>query len=64
MWSVTTPSKIRDSTLTRISLPIKVVFGIAVALQFQSRLLSGWAMGEWYVVVRDIVEEVDFFLLQ
>lgn len=32
--------------------------------EVNSRLLARWAVGERHVVIRDIVEEVDFFLLQ
>jgi hypothetical protein len=35
-----------------------------VALQIQSRLLSGWAMREWDMVVSDIVEKMNLFFLQ
>jgi hypothetical protein len=35
-----------------------------VALQLQPRLLPCRAVREWYVIVRNIIEEVDFLLLQ
>ncbi len=35
-----------------------------MALQVQSRLFASWAVRERYVVVSDIVEEMDLFLLQ
>ena len=35
-----------------------------MALQIQPCFLSGRAVGEWYVVVCDIVEKVNFLLLQ
>jgi hypothetical protein len=50
--------------LTRISLPIEVVLRVAVTLQIKSGLLASWAMSEWNVVVGNIVEEMNFFLLQ
>lgn len=50
--------------LTRISFPVKVIFWIAVTLQVQSRLLPSRAMCEWNVIVGDIIEEMDFVLLQ
>jgi hypothetical protein len=50
--------------LTRIPLPIKVVLWIAVTFQFQSLLLCGWAVGEWYVIIRDVVKELDFIFVQ
>lgn len=50
--------------LTRISLPIKVVLGIAVAAQVSPRLFPGRAVGEGNVVVGDVIEEMEFILLQ
>ena len=50
--------------LTGISLPVKVVLGVAVALQLQPCLLSGRAMRERYVIIGDVVEEMNFFLVQ
>lgn len=50
--------------LTGVALPIKVVLGVAVALQVQSQLLAGGAVREGDVVVGNLVEEVDFFLLE
>lgn len=35
-----------------------------MTLQIQSCLFASGAMREWYVIVRNIVEEVDFFLVQ
>lgn len=32
--------------------------------EVNSRLLASWAVGERHMVIRNIVEEVDFFLLQ
>jgi hypothetical protein len=52
------------SMLTRIALPVKVLFGLAMAAQVQPRLLIARAMGEGYVVVGDFVEEVDLLLLE
>jgi hypothetical protein len=49
---------------TRISLPVKVILWVAVTFQFQSLLLASWAMGEWNVVVGNVVEEVDFVFVQ
>jgi len=56
--------RIGNLSLTRISLPIKVVLGVAMTLQIQSCLLASWTMGEGNVVVCNIVEEVDFVFLQ
>jgi hypothetical protein len=50
--------------LTGISLPIKVVLWIAMALQIQPCLLASRAVRERDVVIRDIVEEMDLFFLQ
>lgn len=35
-----------------------------MALQFQSRLLASRAVGEWDVVIGDVVEKVNLLLLQ
>lgn len=51
------------SELTRVTLPVKVVFGVAVAVTFESDLLSSWAVRERNVVISNVVEEVNFFLL-
>lgn len=50
--------------LTRISFPVEVVLGIAMALVVNPCLLACWAVGEGYVVVGDVVEEVNFLFLQ
>lgn len=50
--------------LTRIALPVKVLLGLAMAAQVQPRLLIARAMGERYVVVGDLVEEVNLLLLE
>ena len=47
-----------------IPIPIKVVFRIAVALVVETILLACRAMCEGYVIVCDVVEEVDLFFLQ
>lgn len=53
-----------QSGLTRVALPIKVIFGIAVAVSLNSGLLPGGAVGERYVVIRNVVEEMNFILVQ
>lgn len=35
-----------------------------MTLQLESRLFSGWAMGERYMVIGDIIEEMYFLFLQ
>ncbi len=50
--------------LTRIALPVKVVVGVAVALERRAHLLARRAVGEGHVVVGDVVEEVDLLLVQ
>jgi hypothetical protein len=35
-----------------------------VTLQVQSGLLASWAVGEWNVVVGNVVEEMDFVLVK
>lgn len=47
-----------------VSIPVKVLFGIAVALVFQAILLPGRTVREGNMVVGNVVEEVDFLLLQ
>jgi hypothetical protein len=54
----------QGSFLTRISLPVKVVLRVAMTLEVQSGLLASRAVGERHVVVGNIIEEMDFFLLQ
>ena len=49
---------------TAVAVPVKVILGVTVALVFQAVLLAGRAMGEGDVVVGNVVEEVDFVLLE
>ena len=51
-------------TLTRVTLPIEVVIGVAVATEIQSSLLISWSVSERNVVVGNILEEVNLFLLE
>ena len=46
--------------LTRVSLPVKVVVGVAMALELLSQILASRAVREWNVVVGNVVEEVNF----
>jgi len=48
--------------LTRVSVPVKVVIGVAMTLVVKSGLLIVWTVGEWDVVVRDVVEKVELVL--
>jgi hypothetical protein len=50
--------------LTAVSLPVEIVFRLAVTLVFHSVVLSSRAMCEWYMVVGDIIEKMYFILLQ
>src|SRR5690242_2732190 len=50
--------------LTAIAVPVKVVLGVAMTLVVQAILLAGGAVGEGYVVVGDVVEEVDLVFLE
>lgn len=50
--------------LTGISFPVKVLVRLAVAAKVQPCLLICRAVCEWYVVVGDLVEEVDLVLPQ
>lgn len=51
--------RLGDRLLTRITLPVKIVARIAVAFQIQPRLFTRRAVGEWNVIVSNLVEEVD-----
>ena len=50
--------------LTRVACPVEVIARLAVAAKVQPRLFTAWAMGEWNVVVGNLVPEVDFFWLE
>ena len=50
------------NSLTRIALPIEVVFRVAGAFQVQLRLLPCRTMGERYMIVSNIVEEMNLLL--
>jgi hypothetical protein len=52
------------SKLTRIALPVKVVLGIAVAAKIQFGLFTSRTVSEWHVVVGNVVEEMNLFLLE
>jgi hypothetical protein len=52
------------SRLTRITLPIEVVLGVAVAASIQSGLLASWAVSKRYMPISNIVEKVDLILVQ
>jgi hypothetical protein len=49
---------------TAVAVPVKVVLGLAVALVVEAVLLAGRTVGEGDVVVCNVVEEVNFLLLQ
>lgn len=49
---------------TRVALPVKVIARITAAFQVQSSLPPRRAMREWYVVIGDVIEEMDFLLLE
>ena len=49
--------------LTAVSIPVKVVLGVARAFVVEAVLLACWAMCEWDVVIGDVVEEVNLVLL-
>lgn len=50
--------------LTGVSLPVEVFARVAVALQIQSALLPRGTVCERNVVVADLIEKVNFVLLQ
>lgn len=54
----------RSVVLTRITLPIEVLFGVAVTSQINPGLLPSRAMREWNMPVCNVVEEMDFTLIK
>lgn len=58
------PRNILELPLTRVTVPVKVVAGVAVTLVVHSVLAAGGAVREGNVVVCDIVEEVKFLFLE
>ena len=64
MLSNTGAQLVDGRMLTRVSLPVKIVFGIAVAFEIGPDLVASRAVGEGNVVVCNIVEEVDLVLLE
>lgn len=64
MLVITMHQQKKAEELTRVSLPVKVVFRVAVALQVQPKLLTSRAVGKGDVVVANLVEEMDLLLLQ
>ena len=61
--SLITAEFLKKLRLTRVSLPVKVILRVAMALQVQPRLLASWTVGERNMVISDIVKEMDFFFL-
>ena len=49
---------------TAVTVPVKVVLGVAGALVLEAIILACRAVREWHVVVCNIVEEVEFILSQ
>jgi hypothetical protein len=56
--------KLKVSGSARITLPVKVVIGVAVATKVQSSLLIGRAVSERNVVIGNILEKVNLLLLE
>jgi len=56
--------KLVEPACATVAVPVKVVFGLAVAFEVQSVLLKSWAVGEGNVIIGNIIEEVDFLLLE
>jgi hypothetical protein len=50
--------------LTRITLPIEIVFWIAVATKVESFLDVGWTVSKRVVPIRDIVKEMNLGLVK
>lgn len=50
--------------LTGVSLPVKVVLGIAVAAKVNPRLLAGGAVSKGHMPVGNVVEELDLVLVE
>lgn len=55
---------LKVSRLTRVSLPIKVVTRVAVALAIDAGLETSRAVCKGNMVVSDVVEEMDFVLVE
>lgn len=60
------PRKTTDARqeLTRISFPVEILVGVAVALQCLSQLFACGTVCEGHMVVGNVVEEVDLLLWQ
>lgn len=50
--------------LTRISSPVEVFARVTMALELSAQLLSGRAVRKRYMIIRNVVEEVDFVFRQ
>lgn len=55
---------LKEPRRARISLPIEIILGLACAFQIEPALFARGAVRERNMVVCDIFEEVDFFLLE
>ena len=53
-----------DATLTRISLPVKVVRRLTRAFLVDLQLIACRAVGEGDMVIANLIEEMNLFLLQ
>ena len=51
-------------SLTGIPFPVEIILRIAVAFQLQSVLFAGGAVREGVMIIRNVIEEVDLFLVQ
>jgi hypothetical protein len=52
------------STLTAVSFPVKIVLRLAMTLQIHPVLFSRRTVREWYVIICNVVEKVEFLLLE
>lgn len=56
--------QLEESRGARVSLPIKVIFGLAAAFELEAALFARGAVREGDVIVGDVLEKVDFLLFE
>ena len=56
------PIQLKVPARTTITIPVKIVLGVAVAFQVYAGFFARWTVREGHVVVGYVVEEVDFVL--
>lgn len=63
-WLACTFAQCPSAKLTGVAFPIEVILRITVAFQLHPLVVARRAVGERDVVIGDVVEEMDFFLLE